>query len=215
MAEIEKVLVVKRSIYEELGTFHGVNFEVERYMERLIRGKEPKYIDRPEAEKNTQYKQLIPYVIIAHEDKYLCYQRGKRAGEQRLVNKVSIGIGGHINPCDDPDQGKMPLFFKSYSEIYENAVEREVTEEIAIESEYKKTIVGLLNDDSNEVGQVHLGIIHLWRLAEPKVKKREQMICQLSFMTETEMLKIKDNMETWSQLCLENLGELTRRSRMG
>ncbi|MCK5272669.1 MAG: hypothetical protein KAJ52_08820, partial [Sedimentisphaerales bacterium] len=111
--------------------------------------------------------------------------------------------------CDD----QMPLFCDDYTEIYENAVEREVAEEIAIESEYKKTIVGLLNDDSNEVGQVHLGIIHLWRLAEPKVKKREQMICQLSFMTETEMLKIKENMETWSQLCLENLGELTRRSR--
>ena len=209
MAEVEKVLVVKRSIYEELGAFYGVNFEVDRYLERLLRGKEPEYRDRPEAEKNTQYKQLIPYVIIAHEDKYLCYQRGKRAGEQRLVNKVSIGIGGHINPCDD----QMPLFCDDYTEIYENAVEREVAEEIAIESEYKKTIVGLLNDDSNEVGQVHLGIIHLWRLAEPKVKKREQMICQLSFMTETEMLKIKENMETWSQLCLENLGELTRRSR--
>ncbi len=209
MAEVEKVLVVKRSIYEELGAFHGVNFEVDRYLERLLQGKELEYRDRPEAEKNTQYKQLIPYVIIAHEDKYLCYQRGKRAGEQRLVNKVSIGIGGHINPCDD----QMPLFCDDYTEIYENAVEREVAEEIAIESEYKKTIVGLLNDDSNEVGQVHLGIIHLWRLAEPKVKKREQMICQLSFMTETEMLKIKENMETWSQLCLENLGELTRRSR--
>jgi len=211
MAEIEKVLVVKRSIYEELGAFHGVNFEVDRYLERLVRGKKPEYMDRPEAEKNTQYKQLIPYVIIAHEDKYLCYQRGKRAGEQRLVNKVSIGIGGHINPCDN----QTPLFLKNYSEIYENAVEREVTEEITVECEHEDTIVGLLNDDSNEVGQVHLGIIHLWRLAEPNVKKREQMICQLSFMTETEMLKIKDNMETWSQLCLENLGELTRRSRVG
>ena len=204
MAEIEKVLVVKRSIYEELGAFHGVNFEVEHYLERLLRGKELEYRDRPEAEKNTQYKQLIPYVIITHEDKYLCYQRGKRAGEQRLVNKVSIGIGGHINPCDD----QMPLFCDDYSEIYKNAVAREVAEEITVECEYEDTIVGLLNDDSNEVGQVHLGIIHFWRLAEPKVKKREQMICQLSFMSEKELWAIKENMETWSQLCLENLGKL-------
>ena len=211
MAGIEKVLVVKRSIYEELGTFHGVNFEVEHYLERLLQGKELEYRDRPEAEKNTQYKQLIPYVIIAHEDKYLCYQRGKRAGEQRLVNKVSIGIGGHINPCDD----QMPLFYDNYSEIYKNAVARELAEEITVESEYEDTIVGLLNDDSNEVGRVHLGIIHFWRLAEPKVKKREQMIRQLSFMSKKELLAIKENMETWSQLCLENLGELTRRGRIG
>jgi len=206
MANVEEVLVVKRSVYEELGAFHGVNFETERYLERLLRGKELEYLERPQAEKNPQFKQLIPYVIMGYEDKYLCYQRGKRAGEQRLVDKVSIGIGGHINPCDD----QMPLFYEDYTEIYQNAVAREVAEEIEVECEYKDKIVGLLNDDSNEVGQVHLGIIHFWRLAEPKVKKREQMICQLNFMTEAELLKIKDKMETWSQLCLENLGALTK-----
>ena len=134
--------------------------------------------------------------------KFLNYVRGKRAGETRLVAKRSIGIGGHINPTDD-----MPLF-GNFFETYITAVQREVAEEVSIETKYQDKVVALLNDDSNEVGQVHLGIVHLWTLDEPKVNRREQMITQMGFMSIPELQEVRDTMETWSQLCLDGLAEI-------
>lgn len=198
----EQILVIQRRVFEEAGAFHGLEFEVNRYLERIFAPGVPRFIPRPQAEKDPSFKQLIPYVIMTCGGKFLSYVRGKRAGETRLVAKRSIGIGGHINPTDD-----MPLFGNFY-ETYLAAVHREVAEEVNIEAKYTDRVVALLNDDSNEVGKVHLGIVHLWTLDEPKVEKREQMITQLSFMTLEELRQVRDSMETWSQLCLDGLARL-------
>ena len=93
---------------------------------------------------------------------------------------------------------------------YRAGVEREVSEEILIQSEFEDQIVALLNDDSNEVGQVHLGIVHVFRLTEPKVKKNESMITELAFLSREELASRRDSLETWSQICLDSLERLTR-----
>src|SRR5437773_11564009 len=91
---------------------------------------------------------------------------------------------------------------------YRAGVEREVGEEIAINAPFEDCIVALLNDDSNEVGQVHLGIVHVFKLAEPKVEKREAMITSLSFLTKEELQTRRDSLETWSQICLDSIDRL-------
>jgi len=156
-------------------------------------------------EENPAYKQLIPYVLMSYQDKYLSYIRGRRAGEARLVGNRSIGIGGHINPVDN----EIPLFDTDFSELYRTAVEREVAEEVSVETSHTDRIVALLNDESNEVGSVHLGIVHNWILNAPKVSKREQMITQMAFMTPAELHEVRDTLETWSGLCLNSLAEMT------
>ncbi|MDT8300411.1 MAG: hypothetical protein RQ760_02940 [Sedimentisphaerales bacterium] len=156
---------------------------------------------RPQAEKDPSYKQLIPYVIMSCDGKYLTYVRGRRAGETRLVGNRSIGIGGHINPIDN----EIPLFDTDYRELYNNAVEREVAEEVTIEAGHKDSIVALLNDDTTEVGSVHLGVVHHWVLDSPTVTKREQMITKMEFMTPAELHDVRDSMETWSQFSLDYL----------
>lgn len=198
MAQEEQVLVVERSVVEEVGMFQGVMPEVEPYIQRLFTAGTGKYMPRPEAEQDPSFKQIIPYVVMCCDGKYLNYVRGKRAGETRLVEKRSIGIGGHINPVDD-----MSLF--SPYDTYLNAVKREVEEEVHVDTEYTDKVIGLLNDDSNEVGSVHLGIVHLWTLNEPKVTKKEQMITQMEFLSPDELLAVRESMETWSQLCLDHL----------
>ena len=140
---------------------------------------------------------------MSHAGKYLTYVRGRRAGESRLVGHRSIGIGGHINPADD-----MPLFHADFREAYFAAVEREVAEEVSVEAPHQDRIVALLNDDSTEVGSVHLGVVHYWKLDAPKVSKREQMITQLAFMTAAELHEVRDSLETWSSLCLDHLAEM-------
>jgi len=210
VAQEERVLVVERKVFEELGAFEGVTFEVSRYLGQLFSAGAPHFMLRSQAEADAGYKQIIPYVIISCGGKYLSYVRGKRAGESRLVGNRSIGIGGHINPADE-----MPLFDSDFYETYLAAVEREVAEEVCVEASHTDSVVALLNDESNEVGAVHLGIVHYWTLDRPKVSRREQMITQIGFMSVEELEGVRDSLETWSQLCLAKLGEMSKRAESG
>ncbi len=204
IAQEEQVLVVERKVLEQAGSFQGLTFDVERYLGKLFAPGILRFMPRSQAEVEPAYKQLIPYVIMSHDGRYLSYVRGKRAGEARLLNLRSIGIGGHINPVDN----EVPLFDTDFRQMYLTAVEREVAEEVSVEASHTDSIVALLNDDSNEVGSVHLGVVHHWVLDAPKVSKREQMITQMAFMTPAELHQVRDTMETWSQLCLDKLGEI-------
>jgi predicted NUDIX family phosphoesterase len=105
MAADEQVLVVRREVIEKVGMFHGLMFDVDRYLKAIFEDGDPCFMPRGEVETKPEFKQLIPYVVMGCDGSYLSYVRGKRAGETRLVGNRSIGIGGHINPVDD-----MPLF---------------------------------------------------------------------------------------------------------
>src|SRR5213596_497352 len=197
----ENVLVVRRSLFDQLGSFQGLNFEPQKYLDAFLSRGNNFFLPRSEAEINPAYKQIIPYALIAFENAMAYYVRGKKAGEQRLVAKGSIGIGGHMNETDES-------LFALDEAAYRAGVEREVNEEIKIESPYDDRIVALLNDDTTEVGRVHLGIIHVFKLAEPKVQKREAMITELTFLPREELLARRETMETWSQICLDSLERL-------
>src|SRR5436190_5583906 len=197
----ENVLVIKRSLFEDLGTFQGLNFEPEKYLKAILSRGSNFFIPRSDAETNPAYKQIIPYALIAFENTVVYYVRGKKAGEQRLVAKGSIGIGGHMNETDES-------LFAMDEDAYRAGVEREVNEEITIDTSFEDRIVALLNDDSTEVGRVHLGIVHLFKLKEPKVQKREAMITGLTFLTKDQLLDRRTTLETWSQICLDSLERL-------
>src|SRR5437867_6789614 len=200
-AATENVLVIRRSLFDELGSFQGLNFEPEKYLKAILSRGSNFYIPRPEAETNPGYKQIIPYALIAFEKTVLHYVRGKKAGEQRLVAKGSIGIGGHMNDHDES-------LFAWNESAYRAGVEREVNEEIKIDSPFEDRIVALLNDDATDVGRVHLGIVHVLKLAEPKVEKREAMIRGLTFLTREELMTRRESLESWSQICVDSLDRL-------
>ena len=204
MAQDEQVLVVQRKVFESAGAFNGLALDTQKYLDKLFAPGVPRFMPRPQAEKDPSFKQLIPYVIMTCNGKYLSYVRGKRAGETRLVAKRSIGIGGHINPIDADNSSLFAYLFENYL----TAVQREVAEEVSVETNHADKIVALLNDDSNEVGQVHLGIVHLWTLDEPKVNRKEQMITQMGFMSIPELQLVRDTMETWSQICFDGLAKM-------
>jgi len=197
----ENVLVIRRSLFDQLGSFQGLNFEPHKYLGPFLSRGNNFFVPRPEAEINPAFKQIIPYALIAFQNRVAYYVRGKKAGEQRLVAKGSIGIGGHMNETDES-------LFALDEQAYRVGVEREVNEEIKIDSPFEGRIVALLNDDTTEVGRVHLGIIHVFKLAEPKVQKREAMITELTFLPREELLARRETMETWSQICLDSLERL-------
>jgi len=197
----ENILVIKRELFDRLGSFHGLNFEPDRYLKTILARGNNFFLPRAAAENDPGHKQIIPYVLIAHDGRVLHYVRGKKAGEQRLVAKGSIGIGGHLNDSDES-------LFAWDEAAYRAGVEREVNEEIRIETSFEDKIVALLNDDTTEVGRVHLGVVHVFQLAEPKVEKREAMITNLAFLAKSELVSRRDALETWSQLCVDSLDRL-------
>ncbi len=197
----ENVLVVRRSLFDQLGSFQGLNFESHKYLDAFLSRGNNFFLPRPEAENNSAYKQIIPYALIAFGNRVVYYVRGKKAGEQRLVAKGSIGIGGHMNESDES-------LFALDEQAYRVGVEREVNEEIKIDTQFDDRIVALLNDDTTDVGRVHLAIVHVFKLAEPKVEKREAMIRGLTFLTKEELVARRESLETWSQICVDSLDQL-------
>jgi predicted NUDIX family phosphoesterase len=197
----ENVLVVRRSLFDQLGSFQGINFESHKYLDAFLSRGNNFFLSRPEAENNPAYKQIIPYALIAFGNSVVYYVRGKKAGEQRLVAKGSIGIGGHMNEGDES-------LFALDEQAYRVGVEREVNEEIKIDTQFDDRIVALLNDDTTDVGRVHLGVVHIFTLAEPKVEKREAMITGLTFLTKEELVARRESLETWSQICVDSLDQL-------
>ena len=203
MYEDESVLVIKRELFDEIGTFQGISTEIDKYLPVFLNPSNNFFIHRELAEDDPTHKQIIPYAIFKHGDKFLRYLRGKKSGEQRLASKSSIGIGGHINQDD----------FNSSSlekDTYLTGIEREINEELIINCDYNNLPIALINDDSNDVGQVHLGVVHLFDLESDQVEAGEANIENLQFLSIEDLLREKDKLESWSQICVDHLDEIIK-----
>ena len=203
MYEDESVLVIKRELFDEIGKFQGMSTEIDKYLPEFLNPINNFFVHRELAEDDPTHKQIIPYAIFKHGDKFLRYLRGKKSGEQRLASKSSIGIGGHINQDD----------FNSSSlekDTYLTGIEREINEELIINCDYNNLPIALINDDSNDVGQVHLGVVHLFDLESDQVEAGEANIENLEFLSIDDLLREKDNLESWSQICVDHLDEIIK-----
>jgi predicted NUDIX family phosphoesterase len=196
----EQVLVVKRSLFEEIGAFDGFRSDgMESVLARLLDPSAHFFMDRAQAEEDPSHKQLIPYCVFRCGGRILHYTRGKSGGESRLHAKLSVGVGGHVNPVD-MDGGK------TGPEAYHAAVAREIEEELALPDHPPHRIIGLINDDSNAVGQVHLGIVHVVDLPSEDVLSREDALTDLGFSDLRDLHgALFERLETWSQFCIRHL----------
>lgn len=154
----EQILVIPAATIDLLGTFEGFQADVERYLQPILTSGELSFRPRSEMEQDPSFKQLIPYVVLQWKDAagithVFNYTRGSGQGESRLHAKRSIGIGGHIS-AEDAAGGSDP---------YRTGMQRELEEEVQLESEFEESCVGLIYDPSSEVGRVHLGIVQIGR----------------------------------------------------
>lgn len=201
MANSEKVLVFKESLLLPfLGNFKNGNcFDqqvIPFLLKEIFKNGNTFYVERNSAETDPTIKQIIPYVTIWRNEKVFVYERGSKGGEQRLHKKLSLGIGGHINPID----GKG-------TEGYEEALWRELKEETCLlktkNFNINESIRGLLYDDSNDVGKVHFGIIHyLDLLPSESMHFKDASIIPVGFMSDNDLVKNKSSFENWSQLTM-------------
>jgi predicted NUDIX family phosphoesterase len=190
----EHVLVVPTRVLHEAGLFQGFSPRVEHYLPRLLDPAHLGYRRRADAETDPTYKQIIPYVVLKWREQVFAYTRGKRATETRLQALRSIGVGGHISAED------ASLFETPYRE----ALARELAEEVYLDSAYEERCVGLINDDATPVGQVHLGVVHVFELEQPSVRRREQALTRAGFVPLAELRQQLNEFETWSRFLLES-----------
>lgn len=187
----EMILVVKRTDLFKTGAWHGLNNTNTRQYLNLIAEKR-QFLHRAQMETNPEYKQIIPYLIFEYNNHYFLMQRKSTASETRLQNKYSLGIGGHIREED----------IKTNS-LFDWAT-REFHEEVSYDGALTIEPLGFLNDDSNAVGQVHLGCVFLLHGSSDNISIKEEhksgMLTSL-----TECAHYKKNMESWSSIVYDHL----------
>ena len=148
---------------------------------------------RPIAEEDPDSKQLIPYVVVRDRGRVFLMERTDAGGDARLHRKASLGVGGHLNPVDTGDD---PLMV---------GLRREWAEELVADWEPEFRLVGLLNDDSNPVGSVHLGVVFEVEADGRAIDVRERHKLSGRMVAPGEVLDAWDCLETWSRLVAERL----------
>jgi len=202
----ENVLVIKRELFDELGSFQGFRSDVDRYLEAILHPDHNFFLRRDLAEDDPGHKQIISYAVFRAGNSFLHYVRGSSGGEHRLAAKGSIGIGGHVNDRDFLAAGSLGR------ELYLAGVEREIAEELNLDADHRQSVVGMINDDDSEVGRVHLGIVHLFELESASVSARETGLTEMCFLSREELEARRDSLESWSRLLVERFDHILEAS---
>lgn len=157
-----------------------------------------RFVERAPAEEDPGLKQVIPYGVLCWRDQVLLLRRSRRGGDVRLQSRSSLGVGGHVNPVDA--EGGGPL-----RSAVARAFERELHEELCVDAPYAAAPIGLLNDDTNSVGQVHIGVVYRVELSSPQVSVREAERLAGSLVEPVIVHEQRSSLETWSSLLAGHL----------
>lgn len=185
----EQVLVVPRDALPDTASWHGLRTDGLDGFAALVE-REGRFRPRAEMEADPSFKQVIPYLVLRDGDRFFLMRRTRAGGDPRLHDRYSIGVGGHLNPGDVDLPG---------------GLRREWAEEVAADFEPEFRLVALLNDDTTEVGAVHLGAVYLADARGRPVAIREVDKLEGAFAEPAEVAAVADRLESWSRLTFEYL----------
>jgi predicted NUDIX family phosphoesterase len=190
----EQVLIVPRDRFPLgalLNGFYPCDFDLQALMDRHAA-----FVDRDLAESTSTLKQIVPYIVLTHQQRVFLYRRLPRGSEPGLRGKLSIGFGGHINPID--------LDGSAFGSIARCA-ERELDEEVRLAAPASPVAIGLINDDDDPVGARHLGVVLRADLPSPALRIRERTRIERvgrGFFGATGFAPYLADLESWSRLIL-------------
>jgi predicted NUDIX family phosphoesterase len=189
MTADELVYVVPRAAVMGSDGWYGLRTDASaEFIETIARAGD--YRSRPAMERDPSWKQVIPYLVLRDGDDYFLMRRTRAGGDVRLHDRYSIGVGGHLNPGDGGlDRGLL----------------REWQEELVADFVPRFELVGLLNDDTTDVGTVHLGVVYQADAEGRPVRVRETDKLTGAFVAPHEVEAVVDDLETWSQIVFRAL----------
>ena len=187
----EQVLVVSRELVPDRGGWLGLRTDgLESFLD--VVAAHGRYAPRERMERDPSQKQVIPYLVLRDGDAYFLMRRTRAGGDARLHDRWSIGVGGHLNPGDDGLLG---------------GLRREWREELIADFEPDFAPFALLNDDTTDVGSVHLGVVFLADAAGRAVAVRETDKLTGAFASPAEVAAVADHLETWSRIVFDAIEE--------
>ena len=190
MSDEELVFVVPRgALMPDEGWYGLQSADLDAFLATVER--EGRFAPRPAMEADPGFKQIIPYLVLRDSDCYFLMRRTRAGGDVRLHDRWSIGVGGHLNPGDEDLDG---------------GLRREWSEELVADFVPDFRFIGLLNDDTTPVGQVHLGAVFVADAAGRPVSIRETDKLSGAFATPAEVAAVAADLETWSSLVFDALG---------
>lgn len=192
---MEQVLVVPRSLALPDGPYRGFRAAEAAWLSDLVRTA-GEFRPRAAMEVDPSFKQVIPYLVLRDGNRWFLMRRTRAGVDQRLHDRYSIGIGGHLNPGDADVAG---------------GLRREWQEEIEADFVPAFRFMGLLNDDDTDVGSVHLGAVFMADAASRSVGVRETAKLAGWFADETDVEAVRDRLETWSALVFDALRPMVLR----
>lgn len=204
MGKMDEIIIVAPRKYifnNESLTFQGT-LQDKKIVNKIVKNISSTYevMRRGDAEENEEFKQPIPYAVIKRGDEVFVYERLKGAGEVRLHNKLSIGVGGHMNEV--PGE-------KDFNKVLDENLLREIEEELIIDNKkFKVTPIGLINDDEDEVGRVHIGILVAIEVPEGtdvQVRETEELQGQFLQIEKLKLRQFYERLENWSKIAIDIL----------
>jgi predicted NUDIX family phosphoesterase len=190
----EQVLVVPRALLFPAGAFYGFSRSgLPAYLEAIT--EHAFFARRDRVEEDASLKQIIPYVILRCAGRIFLVERTRGGSEARLRDKLSVGLGGHINPEDgDARRDRVTA-----------GMERELTEEVSLPAGWRAAPIGVLNDDVEAVGRVHFGLVYIADLPSPDVRVRETSKLAGAFAGREELRNAYPRLESWSQFVVDGV----------
>jgi predicted NUDIX family phosphoesterase len=190
LSEDELVFVVPRASVMPDGGWYGLkSADLDSFLSTVER--HGRFESRPAMEADPAFKQIIPYLVLRDAEAYFLMRRTRAGGDVRLHDRWSIGVGGHLNPGDEDLAG---------------GLRREWSEELVADFVPEFRFIGLLNDDTTPVGEVHVGAVFVADAAGRPVSIRETDKLTGSFATPSEVAAVAPDLETWSRLVFDALG---------
>lgn len=192
MSDGELVLVVPRPSLMPYPGWHGITTDGLADFEAIV-ARDGEFRPRAEVEPDRTWKQVIPYLVLRDGARYFLMRRTQAGGDARLHDRWSIGVGGHLNPGDGDLAG---------------GLRREWREEVQADFEPAFELIGLLNDDTTDVGSVHVGAVYVADAGGRAVAIRETDKLAGAFAEPETVAEVVDRMESWSALVFEHLERL-------
>ena len=191
----ERVLCIPASHFHSVGAFEGFRPADDGYRTALLDPAQYRFLPRSAVETDPEWLQLIPYVVLTCGTQIFHYRRGASGTEARLRALRSVGIGGHISEADAAGG----------SDPYATGMAREIFEEVTHAAVVSERWLGFIHDPRTLVGSVHLGVVHVWELADAQAAAKEAALADAGFAPLAHVRNDRGQFETWSQFVLDEL----------